>query len=145
MSGMRSRLLDLAFAGVAIAAALLLTLPAIATVLTPDWIETATFTDWSAVALFFTGAAALLFLAWRLSVPRLRPPDALFYASDWWFLTALAAIATLFVGLASTWVIAIPGAFVVGMGVLMARRRAARERQQSVPTPPPGDVPRIVH
>lgn len=145
MSRVRSRVLDLAFAGVAIAAALLLTLPAIATVLTPDWIESATFTDWSAVALFLTGSAALLFLAWRLSVPRLRPPDALFYATDWWFLTALAAVATVCVGLASTWAIAIPGVLVIGMGVLMARRRATRERLQVTTVPPPGDTPRIVH
>jgi hypothetical protein len=141
---MRSRLLDIALAGGALALAMLLALPVFATVLTPGWIETANLADWAACALFLSGALALLFVAWRLLVRRLRPTDAFLASSDWWFLTALAGFATLCVGLASNWGIAAPGLLVIAVGVVLARRRAHVERQRTIPPAPTSspDIPR---
>jgi hypothetical protein len=137
---MPSRILDLLFAVASLVIALALGLPAVATVMTPGWVESARVANWAAFLLFLTGTTAFLFLAWRFAIKGLRPADALLAATDWWFLTTLAVLATICVGLASNWGIALPGLLVIGLLMLLGTRRAKRERAH-VAAPRTGQEP----
>jgi hypothetical protein len=120
--------------------------PVAATILTPGWLEHADLRDWAGTVFFLCGAAALLFLAWRLARPSSRPAYGYFSARDWQGLAALGVLATVAVGIASHWAIALPGLLPIAIALLVARRRARREMlagwrsDDAAPQPPPGSV-----
>src|SRR5918992_6247315 len=106
---MPRRLIQLVLALFLVGLATLLIGPVAATMLTPGWLENADVRDWAGTVFFLCGAAALLFLAWRLARRSSRPAYGYFSARDWKGLTALAVLATIAVGIASHWAIALPG------------------------------------
>jgi hypothetical protein len=124
---MPRRLLDFIIAALAVGLASLLLGPVVATILTPGWLENADFRDWAGTVFFLCGGAALLFLAWRLARRSSRPAYGYFSARDWKGLAALAVLATIAVGIASNWVIALPGLLPIAIAIFFARRRGLQE------------------
>ena len=124
---MPRRLLDFIIAALVAGLACLLLGPVAATLLTPGWLENADVRDWAGIVFFLCGGAALLFLAWRLARRSSRPAYGYFSARDWKGLAALAALATIAVGIASHWVIALPGLLPIAIAILFARRRGLQE------------------
>lgn len=124
---MPRRLLDLIIAALAVGLASLLLGPVAATILTPGWLQNADLRDWAGTVFFLCGAAALLFLAWRLGRRSSRPAYGYFSARDWKGLAALAVLASVAVGIASHWAIALPGLVPIGLAIRFARRRARQE------------------
>ena len=137
-----SRLIELLVALGLAGLALIVIGPVAATVLTPDWIETADARDWASMMFFLCIAAALLLGSARLAFRRASSGRAALRARDWWLLVTLTAIATVCVAIASNWVIALPGVLLIAAGILLARRRARRERLVLVDADPSELPPR---
>lgn len=143
---MPRRLLDLIIAALVAGLASLLLGPVAATMLTPGWLENADLRDWAGIVFFLCGGAALLFLAWRLARRSSRPAYGYFSARDWKGLAALAVLATIAVGIASHWAIALPGLLPIAIAILFARRRGLQEtvadlrRPESLPQSRPESV-----
>ena len=125
---MRRRLIELLLALFLIGLAMMLLGDVAATMLTPGWLESADLRDWASMSFFFCIIAALLLVAFRMVFRRVRSRHRVLGATEWWVIAALSLIATVGAAIASHWTIGLPGLLPVGLGVLLARRRAREER-----------------